>query len=100
MSIIGALCYGSLFLHRDNLLASILALLEWIQLNQGRDKPIIIDLVIKPFRSPRKSADMIFIRSERSKKEEATQFFLKLYDGTPKQYPRGDMLFFIPVSSK
>jgi len=99
MSIIGALCYGSLFLHRDNLLASILALPEWIQLNQGRDKPIIIDLVVKPFRSPRKTADMIFVRSERSKKDEATKFFLKLYDGTPKRYPRGDMLFFIPVSS-
>jgi hypothetical protein len=100
MSIIRALCHGSLFLHRDNLLESILALPEWIKLNQGREKPIIIDFVIKPFRSPGKSADMIFVRSERSKKEEATQFFLKLYDGTPKRYPRGDMLFFIPVSSK
>jgi hypothetical protein len=36
---------------------------------------------------------MIFVRS-------ATNFFLKLYDGTPKRYPRGDMLFFIPVTSK
>jgi hypothetical protein len=100
MSIIGALCYGSLFLHRDGLLDSIQSLPEWVQLNQGRDTPIIIDLVIKPFKGPGKSADMIFMRSERSKREEATKFFLKLYDGTPKRYPRGDMLFFIPVTSK
>lgn len=100
MSIIGALCYGSLFIHRDSLLESIQSLLEWIKLNQGRETPIVIGLVVKPFRSPGKSADMIFIRSERSKKEEATNFFLKLYDGTPKRYPRGDMFFFIPVTSK
>jgi hypothetical protein len=100
MSIIGALCYGSLFLHRDGLLDSIQALPEWLRLNQGKETPIIIDLVIKPFKSPGKSADMIFVRSERSKRDEATQFFLKLYDGTPKRYPRGDMLFFIPVTSK
>jgi hypothetical protein len=83
MSIIGALCYGSLFLHRDGLLDSIQALPEWLQLNQDKETPIIIDLVIKPFKSPGKSADMIFVRSERSKRDEATQFFLKLYDRTP-----------------
>jgi len=100
MSMIGALCYGSLFLHRDDLLKTIMNLPEWAQLNQGKEKPIVIDLVVKPFKSPGKSSDMIFVRSERSKKEEATKFFLKLYDGTPKRYPRGDMLLFIPVTSK
>jgi hypothetical protein len=99
MSIIGALCYGSLFIHRDSLLKSIMELPEWITLNHGREKPIIINLIVKPFKSPGKSIDMIFIRSERSKKEETTQFFLKLYDGTPKRYSRGDMLFFIPVTT-
>jgi hypothetical protein len=100
MSIIGALCYESLFIHRDSLLKSIMELPEWFALNHGKEKPIIIDLIVKPFKSPGKSMDMIFIRSERSKKEETTQFFLKLYDGTPKRYPRGDMLFFIPVTTK
>jgi len=100
MSIVGALCYGSLFLHRDSLLQSILDLPEWIKFNHSREKPIIIDLIVKPFKSPGKSLDMIFVRSEQSKKEETTQFFLKLYDGTPKRYPRGYMLFFIPVTSK
>jgi len=100
MSIIGALCYGSLFLHRDDLLKTIVQLPEWAKLNHGKEKPIVIDLVVKPFKSPGKSSDMIFVRSERSKKDEATTFFLKLYDGTPKRYPRGDMLLFIPVTSK
>jgi len=100
MSIIGALCYGSLFLHRDSLLKSILELPEWVQLNQGRENPIIVDLIVKSFKSPGKSTEMIFVRTERSKKEETTKFFLTLYDGTPKRYPRGDMLFFIPVTSK
>jgi len=100
MSIIGALCYGSLFIHRDSLLKSILELPEWIKLNQGRETPIIIDLIVKPFKSKEKSVDMIFVRSERSKREETTKFFLKLYDGTPKRYPRGDMFLFIPVTSK
>jgi len=43
---------------------------------------------------------MIFVRAERSKKELVQNFLLNLYDGTPKKYPRGDMLFFIPIASK
>jgi len=100
MSMIGNLCYGSLFLHRNDLLKTILNLPEWAQLNQGKEKPIVIDLVVKPFKSPGKPSDMIFVRSERSTKDEATKFFLKLYDGTPKRYPRGDMFLFIPITSK
>jgi hypothetical protein len=43
---------------------------------------------------------MIFVRAEHSKKELVQDFFLTLYNGIPKKYPRGDMLFFIPVASK
>jgi hypothetical protein len=100
MSIIGALCYGSLFLHRDGLLKGIQSQPSWIDLNKDREKPIIIDLIVKPFCSLRKSEDMIFVRAERSKKELVHEFFLELYDGTPKKYPRGDILLFIPVTSK
>jgi hypothetical protein len=100
MSLVGALCYGSLFLHRDGLLQGITSHPDWITLNKEREKPIVIDLVVKPSKSPRKSTDMIFVRAECSKKEVVQEFFLNLYDGTPKKYPRGDMLFFIPVSSK
>ncbi len=100
MSLAGVLCYGSLFLHRDSLLKGIMAHPNWIALNSNLDKPIVIDLVVKPFKCPGKSEDMIFVRTERSKKEVVQTFFLELYDGTPKKYPRGDMLFFIPITSK
>jgi cell wall assembly regulator SMI1 len=100
MSLVGALCYGSLFLHRDSLLQGIMAHPNWIALNNKHGKPIVIDLMVKPFKCPGKSADMIFVRAERSKKEIVQAFFLELYDGTPKKYPRGDMLFFIPITSK
>jgi hypothetical protein len=100
MTIIGALCYSSLFLYHEDLLMSIQTHPSWIQLNKDRPKPIIIDLIIKPFRSPGKNVEMIFVRSECSKKELARDFFLSLYNGTPKPYPRGEMLLFVPVTSK
>jgi hypothetical protein len=100
MSLIGALCYGSLFLYRDGLLHSITTHSSWIALNSTQEKPIVIDLIVKPFRCTGKSTDMIFIRVERSKKDLVRNFFLELYDGTSKKYPRGDMFFFIPVASK
>ncbi len=40
------------------------------------------------------------LRSKRSKKEEARLVLQDIYDGSKKSYPRGDMLFFIPVMSK
>jgi hypothetical protein len=43
---------------------------------------------------------MIFILAERSKKDLVRNFFLELYGGSSKKYPRGDMFFFIPVASK
>jgi hypothetical protein len=69
MSLVGALCYGSLFLHRDGLLQGIKSHPAWLDLNKDQEKPIIIDLVVKSFKSPGKSVDMIFVRAERSKKE-------------------------------
>jgi hypothetical protein len=64
MSLISALCYGSLFLYREDLLLNIIAHPLWVALNQDRDKPIVLDLVIKPFRGSSKSTEMIFVRSE------------------------------------
>jgi hypothetical protein len=56
MSLIGALC--------QVLLLHILAHPLWVNLNKNRDKPIIIDLVIKPFCGSKKSIEMIFIHAE------------------------------------
>jgi hypothetical protein len=81
-------------------MCSILTHPSWIALNKDRDKPIIIDLVVKPFHSPGKFFKMIFIHTEYSRKEPTRSFFLSMYDGTTKQYPRGDMLLFIPIMSE
>jgi hypothetical protein len=99
MSLIGALCYGSLFLYREDLLVNIIAHSTWAALNQGREKPIIIYLVVKPFCGSSKSSEMIFVRFKQSKKEEAQKALQEIYVGSIKQYPHGDVLFFIPLSS-
>jgi hypothetical protein len=49
MSLLGALCHGSLFLYHDGLLHSITAHPSWIALNSNQEKPIVIDLIVKPF---------------------------------------------------
>jgi hypothetical protein len=100
MNIIGALCYGSLFLYREELLIHIKNHPLWIELNKNKEKPIILDLVVKPFRGSSKTVEMIFARAERSKKEEARKALQDIYDGTNKAYPRGDMLVFVPIMSK
>jgi hypothetical protein len=71
MSLIGALLYGSLFLFCKDLLKHILSHPIWIKTNKDHAKPIIIDLVVKPFRGSSKSVEMIFIWAERSKKDDA-----------------------------
>lgn len=55
---------------------------------------------MKPFRGSSNAVDMIFVRAERSKKDEARKVLQELYDSTPKAYPQGKMLLFIPVKSR
>ncbi len=100
MSLIGALWYGFLFLYHEDLLLHIIAHPHWVDLKQGCEKPILLDLVVKPFRGSSKSVHMIFVRAEHSKNEEARNVLQEIYDGSKKPYPRGDMLFFIPFWSK
>jgi hypothetical protein len=100
MSIIGALCYGSLFIYCEELLKQIILHPSWIALNKGKTKPIIIDLVVKPFHGSSKSTDMIFVRAEQSKQQEACNVLLSIYDGSWKFYPRGEMMLFIPILLK
>ncbi len=40
---------------------------------------------------------MIFVAAECSKQDTVREVFKKIYDGTAKTYPRGDMMFFIPT---
>jgi hypothetical protein len=40
---------------------------------------------------------MIFISAEQSRASETSELFKKLYDGSPKAYPNGYMMLFIPL---
>jgi hypothetical protein len=71
-----------------------------VALNQDRPSKLFIDLVVKPFRGSAKSTDMIFVRAERSKKDDARHVLSEIYDGSKKSYPRGEMFLFIPITSK
>lgn len=41
---------------------------------------------------------MIFVCCEKSTQNATTEFFSKLYDSTPKDYPNGIMMLFIPLN--
>ncbi len=57
----------------------------------------MLDLIQRPFRGPKHSVPMIFVTTEQSMTDLVREALQHIYDGTPKAYPRGDMLFFIPL---
>jgi hypothetical protein len=97
MSLVGALCYGSSWIYREDLKIKILQHPVWKTFNSDPDRPIILDLIQRPFRGPKHSVPMIFVATECSTSDLVSEALQTLYDGTPKAYPRGDMLFFIPL---
>ncbi len=97
MSLVGALCYGSTWIYREDLKQKIMQHPIWTTLHPDQESPIIVDLIQRPFRSSEKSIPMIFVTSERSKMDLVRAALSNIYDGTAKAYPRGDMLFFIPT---
>jgi hypothetical protein len=72
----------------------------WKAFNANKPKPIIIDLVLKPFRGSPRSIELIFVHAEHSKKQEAGSALQEIYDGSSEAYPRGDILLFVSVMSK
>lgn len=97
MAVIGALCYGSSWIYREDLKLHIMKHPEWKKTDNNPDDPIIFDLILRNFRGTKKSTPMIFVSAERSKQEIVRETFKSIYDGTAKEYPRGEMLFFIPT---
>jgi hypothetical protein len=92
---IGALCFSSEFIYRDDLCQSIQRHPSWSFPTLA--VPPIIELTKADFRSQNKSVKMIFVSTEKSKQLQVTTFFSSLYDATPKEYPNGIMLLFIPL---
>jgi hypothetical protein len=92
---IGALCFGSEFIYREDLKTAIINHPSWQF--PTLDTPPAIHLTKGDFKGPNKSTKMIFVCAERSKQIEAAPILLALYDGTSKEYPNGIMLLFIPL---
>jgi hypothetical protein len=96
MFIIGALCYGSTWLFREDLKLHIQQHPVWNEITQNQET-LLFDLILRRFRSTTKTTMMIFVTAERSKQETVREAFKTIYDGTSKAYPRGEMLLFIPI---
>jgi hypothetical protein len=97
MAVVGALCYGSTWIFREDLKLHIVEHPTWKSLTQDQDSPVIFDLSIRNFKSSKRNVQMIFVSAERSKQDLVREIFKAIYDGTAKTYPRGEMLYFIPV---
>jgi hypothetical protein len=97
MAVIGALCYGSLWMYREDLKMHILQHQAWQEANSDPENPIVFDLIVRQFRGSKKSTQMIFVTAERSKQDVVREIFKTIYDGSSKAYPRGEMMLFIPT---
>jgi hypothetical protein len=92
---IGALCYSNLFMYREDLKAAIITHPLWTP--QDPTNPPIFDLFMNDFIANGKKTKMIFVSAEQSKTKETVDLFKALYDGSPKAYPNGYMMLFIPL---
>jgi len=90
---IGALCYSNVFMHCKELKQAIMKSVAWNRSNFSA----IFDIYISDLIGKGKKTKMLFVSSEKSKYKEATEFFKMLYDGSPKAYPNGSMMLFIPL---
>ncbi len=94
---IGALCFSSEYIYREDLKQAIEADAAW-KFPQF-EKPPALQLTRGEFRSSKKSKKMIFIHTEKSKQDEVAAIMAQIYDGTTKPYPNGNMMLFIPLQS-
>jgi len=92
---LGALCFGSEYIYREDLKQAIIAHPEW-NFPTLETTPVI-QLTRGEFRGPKKSKKMIFIHAEKSKQHEVARVISKIYDGTLKSCPNNIMLLFIPL---
>jgi len=92
---IGALCFSSDYIYRDDLKEAIQTHPSWSF--PSMENPPVFQLTRGDFRGPQKSTKMIFIQAERSTQHLVGEFFSKMYDGSSKPYPNGIMMLFIPL---
>jgi hypothetical protein len=92
---IGALCYSNILMHREELKQAIMQHTLWNTL----ENPLVFDVYISDFLEDNKKTKMLFISTEKSKQDEAEDFFKCLYEGSPKEYPNGSTTIFIPLKN-
>jgi hypothetical protein len=93
---IGALCYGSIFLFREDLKQAILAHPQWTPTDPMSS--LIFDIYVRDFKTPGKKTKMLFLSAERSKQNEVSSLLKSIYDGTKKSYQNGAMMLFLTLS--
>jgi hypothetical protein len=93
---VGALCISSPYMYREDLRLSIIQHPSW---NPSKEEdPPIFDFTLSDFNGPSKKTKMIFVNAEKSKQNAVSTFFRTLYDGSPKEYPNGAMMMYIPLN--
>ncbi len=89
---VGALCFGSECIYREDLKEAICKHSSWVFPLASR--PPVLHLTKGDFKGPKKSTKMIFVCTERSRQLEVAGVLTNLYDGTTKEYPNRIMLIF------
>lgn len=93
---IGALCFSSMYIYREDLRLNIMQHSTWNPTNAPN--PPVFDFLLSDFIGPNKKTKMLFIIGEKSRQNEIAAYFRNLYDGSPKEYPNGAMMVFIPLN--
>jgi hypothetical protein len=94
---IGALLFSSIYIYIycADLKLSILQHPLW-KPNNPSSHPIF-ELFTADLISNDKKTRMIFVSAEKSRTTEVATLFSTIYDGTPKAYPNGAMMIFLPM---
>jgi hypothetical protein len=92
---IGALCFSSVFIYREDFKLSIIN--HPLRANKYTNQPPIFQTYQADFTGSSKKTRMLFISTEKSRQKEVATFFSELYDGSKKDYPNGAMMIFVPL---
>jgi hypothetical protein len=92
---VGALCYSSVFLFRDDKKKAIMSHPLWQP--EVTNPPPIFEIYVGDFNTAGKKSKMLFVSAEKSRKDEVITLIKSIYDGTKKSYPNGAMMLFIPT---
>jgi hypothetical protein len=90
---VGGLCYSNVLMHHEELKQVIMKHPIW---NYPDPQPIF-DVYVSNFIADNKKAKMLFVLAEKSQQDKVVEFFKQVYNGSPKAYPNGSMMIFIPL---